>query len=80
VFAGKSDAAHWRSWSALVEEKIEASQPSGLDFYLDQTALNVVINIDGLPAAILPSPCNWLCHWALPSIYRGRVGGRFGVS
>ena len=36
------------------------------DFYLDQTALNIIAYHDGFDIAVLPSGCNWVCHRALP--------------
>lgn len=66
VFAGRADAPHWRAWQTLVEASLAATREPYLRFLLDQTALCLVSTQRGLPSAILPTVCNWLCHFAQP--------------
>jgi tetratricopeptide (TPR) repeat protein len=63
VFAARADAPHWRRWRYWVDQALIAS---GADFFLDQTALNLVAYVDGLEMAVLPAHNNWTCHRALP--------------
>jgi predicted O-methyltransferase YrrM len=63
VFAARHDAPHWGPWRARVESQLIATDA---DFCLDQTAINLVADVDGYDIAILPASCNWVCHRALP--------------
>src|SRR5262249_43515866 len=63
VFAARADAPHWQAWRRRIEE---AMSVAGADFFLDQTALNVIAYIDGFDMAVLPSRYNWICYRALP--------------
>ena len=63
VFAARADAPHWQAWRRRIEE---AMSVAGADFFLDQTALNVIAYVDGLDMAVLPSRYNWICYRALP--------------
>jgi predicted O-methyltransferase YrrM len=63
VFAGRGDAPHWAAWRRRVEEVLSVT---AADFFLDQTALNVVAYADCLDIAVLPPHYNWTCHRALP--------------
>jgi hypothetical protein len=64
VFAGRSDAPHWDAWSKTVEAAL-GRRPAD-HFFLDQTALNVVIRTAEFSTAQLPARCNWMCNRALP--------------
>lgn len=68
VFAGRWDAPHWPAWQQRVEEHIEREAEASAQFYLDQSALNVIVHHDQLPCAQLPARHNWLCHLALPKV------------
>jgi len=63
VFAGRADAPHWSAWQKRVQSVL---LQTAADFFLDQTALNAVVYVDGLDVAVLPASCNWACHRALP--------------
>jgi len=65
AFAGRADAPHWVAWQNRVHA---ALLPTAADFFLDQTALNATVYVDGLDTAILPARCNWVCHRALPRV------------
>jgi hypothetical protein len=64
VFAGRADAPHWDAWSKAVEAAL-GRRPAD-HFFLDQTALNLVIRTAEFPTALLPARCNWMCNRALP--------------
>lgn len=68
VFAGQAGAPHWELWANEVERAFLAPHSARLDFFLDQAALNVVVNMTELTTAIMPSTVNWTCHWALPVV------------
>jgi len=63
VFAGRADAPHWMAWRRRVEDVLGVT---AADFFLDQTALNLVAYVDCLDIAVLPPHFNWICHRALP--------------
>ena len=63
VFAARADAPHWTAWQKRVQEAVSSSVA---DFYLDQTALNIIAYVDGFDVAVLPARYNWPCHRALP--------------
>jgi tetratricopeptide (TPR) repeat protein len=63
VFAGRRDAPHWTAWRRRVEQALVSSKA---DFFLDQTALNVIAYVDGLHVACLPARYNWVCHMGMP--------------
>jgi predicted O-methyltransferase YrrM len=63
AFAGRGDAPHWAAWQRRVEDALGVT---GADFFLDQTALNIVAYVDCLDIAVLPPHYNWTCHRALP--------------
>ncbi|HLJ21678.1 MAG TPA: class I SAM-dependent methyltransferase, partial [Stellaceae bacterium] len=51
------------AWQQRVEELLTLSLA---DFFLDQTAINLVAYVDCIDVAVLPPQCNWTCHRALP--------------
>jgi len=62
VFALRADAPHWRAWSETLAAALRRSR-NGL---IDQTTLNHVVYVQGLPAHFLPAWCNWISHHAPP--------------
>lgn len=64
AFALRASSPHWNSWARYFEIGLKASPR----LVSDQTALNYAIWSDDLPVHPLPALCNWLCHFAIPSI------------
>ena len=64
VFAARADAPHWEKWSMALGEAL--GKRNEADFFVEQTALNIVVRTGRLATALLPSWCNWICHRALP--------------
>jgi lipopolysaccharide biosynthesis glycosyltransferase len=63
VFALRADAPHWKLWAEHFGKGLEAVNGS---LCSDQTALNHMLWMEGLPVYPLPALCNWLCHLAAP--------------
>ena len=63
VFAGLARAPHWKAWHRRVADVVE--RPSfhpQAHFALDQAALGVIIDRDGLPCAYPSERNNFLCN------------------
>lgn len=63
ALALRADAPHWAAWAAALGEALQRSR----DVLVEQAALNYVVYTQDLPARLLPSWCNWICHHALPA-------------
>lgn len=61
VFALHRDAPHWDAWAEEYGAALRRSTHG-----MDQVALNGIVRHRGLPAALLPAWCNWICHLATP--------------
>lgn len=64
VFAIHKDAPHWEIWAECLQEGLQKSH----SLMTDQFALNLAIYNYGLfeQTELLPSWCNWTCHFGLP--------------
>jgi lipopolysaccharide biosynthesis glycosyltransferase len=63
VFALQQRAPHWRAWQERFQRALDRWEG---DFLSDQAILNALIYLDRMPAALLPSEYNWICHLATP--------------
>lgn len=68
IFAGRADAPHWQPWQRLIAANLDRTNEPYLLFLLGQTALTLACTESGLPTAVLPTVCNWLCHFAAPMV------------
>lgn len=66
VFALHREAPHWERWA----EALRTGVRRRVDLFSDQTALNYVVYEGGLlpSTELLPSWCNWTCHFGLPAL------------
>lgn len=62
VLAARADAPHWAAWAARLSDSFSRA----ILFVSEQTALNVALRLDGLPVALMPSTCNWICFRSQP--------------
>ena len=72
LFASRADSPLWENWSNLLGNVYRAlGEPF---FFAEQTTLNALIRSQSVPAALLPSRCNWMCNVAKPACSEdGRV-------
>lgn len=68
IFAGRADAPHWPAWRRRIAASRTATADPQQLFLLDQTALSLVCTDGELPAAMLPTTCNWVANLALPIV------------
>jgi hypothetical protein len=66
AFAARVDAPHWRQWSDVLHTALRRLRRAS--FFVEQTALNVVIRSKGISTTFLPATYNWACHRALPIV------------
>jgi hypothetical protein len=72
VFAAVRTSPVWARWAAIYAETLDRLRTPF--FFADQTALNVCVRLDKIPAALLPARCNWMCNRALPRLsFDGRL-------
>lgn len=64
VFAARAGAPHFAKWSKVLEDALRGR--SEHDFFIEQTALNVVVRTGGVSTAFLPARHNWMCNRSLP--------------
>ncbi len=64
VFAARANSPLWPAWQAALTEALQRTR----DFYVEQTALNYAIYEKGIPAAFLPSWCNWHATFGKPKL------------
>jgi hypothetical protein len=69
AFALTGDAPHWDAWADTLAAGLKRTRHK----LVEQTALNLAIYRDKLPATFLPAWCNWLCDAARPMV--DRAGG-----
>jgi hypothetical protein len=69
VFALRAEAPHWQAWGDTLKAALQQTTSS----LVEQAAINHVVYRQKLPAAFLPSWCNWICHHAAPR--RDPAGG-----
>jgi hypothetical protein len=62
VFAIRAEAPHWQAWADTLKAALQRTTSS----LVEQAAINHVVYRQKLPAALLPSWCNWICHHAAP--------------
>jgi hypothetical protein len=62
VFAMRAEAPHWQAWGDTLATALKQTTSS----LVEQAAINHVVYRQKLPAAFLPSWCNWICHHAAP--------------
>ncbi|HEY9850038.1 MAG TPA: TylF/MycF/NovP-related O-methyltransferase [Leptolyngbyaceae cyanobacterium] len=64
VFALHKDAPHWEIWAECLQEGLQKAH----SLMTDQFALNLAVYNYGLfeQTELLPSWCNWTCHFGLP--------------
>ncbi len=62
VFAMRAEAPHWQAWAETLKASLQRKTTS----LSEQAAINHVVYRQKLPAAFLPSWCNWICHHAPP--------------
>lgn len=62
VFAMRAEAPHWQAWADTLRASLQQTTSS----LVEQTVINHVVYRQKLPAAFLPSWCNWICHHAAP--------------
>ncbi len=62
VFAMRAEAPHWQAWGDTLRASLQRTTSS----LVEQAAINHVVYRQKLPAAFLPSWCNWICHHAAP--------------
>jgi lipopolysaccharide biosynthesis glycosyltransferase len=63
VFALAARAPHWNAWKTRFQKALDRWDG---DFLCDQSILNALVYLDGMPAAFMPSEYNWVCHLAVP--------------
>jgi hypothetical protein len=68
VFALHRDAPHWAAWARSMERAAQRTR----FFFIEQTALNLVIFGERLPVDFLPAYCNWMPGDAVPAFDVGR--------
>lgn len=64
VFALAGNSPHWELWGEALNAGLQRTRHK----LVEQTALNLAIYRDHLPATYLPAYCNWLCDAALPKV------------
>lgn len=64
AFCIHRDAPHWDAWSRYFTMALR-NDPTR---FSDQSVLNYAIWKERLPVYPLPSRCNWLCHYSVPSV------------
>ena len=64
AFALRGDAPHWQAWGDALAVGLQRTRHK----LVEQTALNLVLYRDKLPATFLPAWCNWLCDAAAPMV------------
>jgi hypothetical protein len=58
----RAEAPHWQAWGDTLATALKQTTSS----LVEQAAINHVVYRQKLPAAFLPSWCNWICHHAAP--------------
>lgn len=66
VFAATRDTLVWPLWAKRIGDVLARARHA--NFWGEQTALNACIRQGGVPLALLPARCNWICSRALPCI------------